>query len=991
MSNTALKLFILTILIKVGIRPALCQNYNFQNYSIEQNLAQSQVLCIHQDQKRFIWIGTIGGLSKFDGKNFQNFTVLDGLPNNQINDITESKNGTLWLAVQGGICYLKDDKITLIPLPKQNNDAYILSLEFENDSLLWLGSDRYGLFKFNTKNLTFQLPSSQKNTNLIRDLFKDKSNEIWAVSRNKVFSATTSKTLLSNTGDTIYYAINQQKDGTFWIASSAGAIKLKNNKQNIITPEDGLVYRVVRNIFIDKNDKVWAATKYGVSEISNKEIINLNEKNGLKNANAKVVFEDNEGNIWIGTDGNGVFKYSGKQIVNYYATSGIKSNQVMTMLEDGQQNFWFGTYGNGLAKKNKENSYSYYGNDELLNRTIWSSFKDSENKLWFGTSQGVSCFKNNVFTHFDQSKGLNANRVTAIAEDSEKSIWLGVKNGVIKHQNGVFTSFFEDVIGKRVKSIITDKNELWLASTNGIVNVKSNVFKAYSINSSIGKLNAECLVNHLGYLWAGTSNGLYVFNKSSKKGTLLKIGETYNSNVVNSITTDNYGFLWLGTNNGVIRFNPFKWLEEKKIRTTQILVSDGLPSLECNQNSIFRDNKGYVWLGTSNGTCRINPTYYKNSSNNKAPELYLTDIRLFLKQSNLKEFADIDEMLPNNFTLPHNKNYLTFDFVGLHFKNPEKIKYHYRLLGFQNDWSPTQKERFVTFSYLPPGKYTFEVQASFNQKNWSETKSVSFTISKPFWFRWWFILSCLIIIGSIIIVIYKTRENIRSKKLEAERASYQSQLLELEQQALNASMNRHFVFNSLNSIQYFINTQDRKSASNYLTKFAKLIRKNLDDIQNEHVTLHEELERIKLYLTLEEMRFEGDFDSIIDIEKSINPQICNVPSMLFQPFVENSILHGILPLKSKGRIIIKIQKTVNEYLSVIIEDNGIGIEKSRQKKVNLISTHISKGMNITEERLKLLKKKYLKSEISVKGPYEIIEEGKTLGTRVEIILPLIYI
>jgi LytS/YehU family sensor histidine kinase len=215
-------------------------------------------------------------------------------------------------------------------------------------------------------------------------------------------------------------------------------------------------------------------------------------------------------------------------------------------------------------------------------------------------------------------------------------------------------------------------------------------------------------------------------------------------------------------------------------------------------------------------------------------------------------------------------------------------------------------------------------------------------------------------------------------------------LLALEQKSVNASMNRHFIFNALNSIQYFINTQDRKSANRYLTNFAQLIRKNLDSANSNAntISLEEELDRIKLYLGLEAMRFKGCFDYEVNVGDDIDLETIKIPAMIMQPFVENSIIHGILPNEEvHGLISISVRREGNMLL-LSIEDNGIGVNRSLQQKDNIDGDHRSQGMEITSKRIELIRK-ISKNDISLEGPEEIKDvNGSIKGTYVLIKVPL---
>ena len=223
------------------------------------------------------------------------------------------------------------------------------------------------------------------------------------------------------------------------------------------------------------------------------------------------------------------------------------------------------------------------------------------------------------------------------------------------------------------------------------------------------------------------------------------------------------------------------------------------------------------------------------------------------------------------------------------------------------------------------------------------------------------------------------------RKIQTERLEDKSKMLALEQQSLNASMNRHFIFNALNSIQYYINRQDKLAANMYLSRFAKLIRKNLDSSQSELTSLGEELERLELYLELEHMRFKDKFDYKINIDPGLDADVIKVPAMILQPYVENSIWHGILPMDREGRIKIDVTTSNGAYV-LAIEDNGIGIDASIKNKSNNGSAYMSKGMRINQGRIELLRK-LTERNIEVRGPYQLEnDDGISKGTRVEIVM-----
>ncbi|MBK8340705.1 MAG: histidine kinase [Flavobacteriales bacterium] len=369
--------------------------------------------------------------------------------------------------------------------------------------------------------------------------------------------------------------------------------------------------------------------------------------------------------------------------------------------------------------------------------------------------------------------------------------------------------------------------------------------------------------------------------------------------------------------------------------------------------------------------------------------MFITGLRSFLRPSRWEGQSDgVDTItgLPTGLSLPHQRNHLTFDYTGISLGAPEQVRYRYRLLDWDEDWLPATNVRFATYSNLPHGHYTFQVMAAGRNGAWGPTTEFHFEVLPPFWSRWWFYALMVLFIASLIGGVLRYRSVQQERKEKTRQLILRSRMLQLEQQALNANMNRHFVFNALNSIQYHINRQDRSTANRYLTSFAKLIRKNLDASQNDTTTLAEELERLELYLVLEHMRFKDKFSYTISIDPNVETRLVNVPAMMLQPYVENSIWHGILPTERPGQVRIEVCSGSATTVKITISDNGMGIDRSRASR-NHESDHISRGIEIPKGRADVLRK-LLVTDIRITGPEQVHgASGEVAGTRVLIELP----
>jgi LytS/YehU family sensor histidine kinase len=273
------------------------------------------------------------------------------------------------------------------------------------------------------------------------------------------------------------------------------------------------------------------------------------------------------------------------------------------------------------------------------------------------------------------------------------------------------------------------------------------------------------------------------------------------------------------------------------------------------------------------------------------------------------------------------------------------------------------------------------VKASNNDGIWNEQGlSISISIRPPFWQTWWFSALTLLVAASVIWVLYKFRVG-QIRKEEKLKTEFNKKLAEVEMTALRAQMNPHFLFNCLNSINRFIVRNDAVTASSYLTKFSRLIRLILQNSKSSTIPLKSEMEALKLYIEMEEIRFENRFDYDIYVEDSIETEYVEVPPLLLQPYVENAIWHGLMHKEAKGKLTVTITRD-GGLLSCVIEDNGIGRKRAEQLKSKSATRDKSMGMKITTDRLNLYQKQ---TQVQIIDLLDV--NGLPNGTKVIIGIP----
>ena len=378
---------------------------------------------------------------------------------------------------------------------------------------------------------------------------------------------------------------------------------------------------------------------------------------------------------------------------------------------------------------------------------------------------------------------------------------------------------------------------------------------------------------------------------------------------------------------------------------------------------------------------RVGQTQYASLTSLLALQKTITPYLDNIKVSGKNYYADTLPEFLSVLKLAHNSNGIELSFSCNEFEFPEKVQYAYRLDGVEAQWNFTNYQNTkVTYADLEPGTYIFYLKARMRGGKWTEIKNPLHIIISPAWwqtdlFKVFIAVAAILLAWFIILWRVKT-----VRREEHVRSRHEKELLELEAKALRAQMNPHFIFNCMNSIKSLIQEHEEEKAINYLTTFSKLIRTIFQNSDKKDISLYDEIETCKFYLQLEAMRFDAAFNYTINTDPEIDLKSVNIPALIIQPFIENAVWHGIVPGGKGGNIQLDVERN-NGCVEIIVEDDGIGREVSRQNKSNTGLMHDSKGVNLTQSRLELdnsLKQRNAKIEIIDKKD----ESGNAIGTKV---------
>ena len=961
----------ITLLFLLGIGSNLfSQRFFFQSFSTSEGLSQSQVTSITQDSIGYLWVGTLGGISKYNGNSFKNYSTDNGLLNNRIN-ILKWIDSRLFIGHQGGISILDNDKITSYPFRSDFRMINVTNfIQFKNRIIIT--TNGAGLYEFKDRKL-IKLQLLQDDFAFIRDVLEWK-NDVYFATRGGVIRTT-------NLNELDHFL--PQKE------ISISSLTVKNDNLLITSFYDGIFYynkeknKIVKSEFenkgflfnhtlVDSRNNLWISTSNGVIKYDGKNYSFIDNSVGLPINVISTSFEDLDQNIWMGSQGKGLIKIAPGDIFYFDKSTGLESDVILSGFQTPNKIYYLGTMDGGVLKTTDFKSYKKID----INPTVWCAIADVDGKHWFGTKFGLYSVDHHDKTQlFDIDDGVPGFKITALYKINSNSMYIGGSHGVALYEHGKFKQIGENSIDVgTVRNITLFQNKLYIATDLGLFYLTQN--NRFELIGQINKTVYSIAKINNSRLFFGTEDGLYELQNNNVIER-IRFSMDVASNYINFINT-NKDELIVGTNNGVYFINTTKNTKNVK----RIGPSDGLIDPETNINSSFIDNNGKIWLGTSSGLVSININSINRTT--ETAKLKLLEILLNYEKFNYEKYnAKLINDIPQSMSFPYNKNNLQFNFDGVSVNNYEDLSFQFKIDGLDNVWMPMSKSSNLTLSGIPPGNYTLNARIIQENGNIVGTTQISFIIRQAFYKSWWFISIIITLIVGIVFLWMKFRIRREQMKNELERTEFKSRLITLEQQSLNASMNRHFIFNSLNSIQYFINISDKLSANKYLSNFAKLIRKNLDSSteENSMVTLAEELERIELYLSLESMRFKDKFNHKIIVE-NVDLESILIPAMMIQPFVENSIIHGVLlRIDRKGDISITISNKEN-YILIDISDNGIGIEKSIEQKVAFTGDHKSQGMEITMKRIKIMKK-LSGHHIELDGPKQMYDSDNNIsGTTV---------
>ncbi len=940
---------------------------------------------MYQDQQGYIWSGGYGGLSRFDGKVFLNYNRRDGLIDHNVNAITCDLKGTIFVGTNKGLSMLKNKKISSIPeFPGRYKNPVITSLCRGAQHSVYIGTPR-GLYIW--KNHLIQPVQGLKNHH-INFLFRPDTTVVFVASNeglvvlgeDSVYTITQANGLPSNRVNALSLFKNSLVIGT---SSGLSFLDLRTRKISTYQLEHGLIDENISYLQNQDNRFLWVGSQSGLLRFDGRTFDYYNVAADNNSNQIRCILRDREDNIWLGTH-SGLYRYRDNSFSTFDKESGLGSAFIFQIFRDRKNSLWVTSQNNGVYRSDGNLFKRYNQNDGLTSNTSRAALEDSEGRLLFGTNENLVRFSDGRFSPVPLPDSLKA-PFDVLYEATDKTLWLGGTNGIgaIRWKNNKAIPRFYRIESKSDFAVYgfceDDSTNLYIGTFKaGLRMLQGDSIVDLSSRHQLNEETFFTLRYINGHIFAASLNGVLVYNTRTHAIRKISDADGLNSELVYSLEiTRDQNFLWIGTNQGINRLNLKSYFESGRVEITSFGKQEGFAGVECNSNGIWEDDDGTLWFGTVSGLIKHQPfNYKKNTTENST---VIQNIRLMNE----------DTLLADSARLPYDINTIAFYYRGICLTNPDRVLYQCKLEGLKDDqdWGLPTTENYIKYTNLAPGRYTFRIRSCNNEGIWNTSPtSFSFVIASPFYMTWWFILLVAVFLFSLIYAVFIFRiYNIKKKQRKDFERKVEMSKIELK--ALRSQMNPHFVFNSLNAIQHYIFKAKSEEAIKSLNKFARLVRIILNNSEKSTVTVGEDIEALKLYLELEQMRFEEKFEYEVIIDESVDPDYDIMPPLLMQPYVENAILHGLNPRPQKGKLTIRLHSK-NNFLICTITDDGIGRQKSAEiRRTMPYRKHKSLGMKITEDRLRILND-INNSQLSVTITDLKDDNDKPLGTRVELFVPL---
>jgi diguanylate cyclase (GGDEF)-like protein len=738
--------------------------YVFRTWNTRDGLPQVSVQAVLQTRKGFLWLGTQEGLVRFDGAKFTVFNKKNTPQFRHIDTraLCEGRDGRLWIGTANGLLSYENGIFTTHFLNRNPAGDFVSVLFEDAQGALWVGTYGGGLNRL--KNGSFITYTTREGlaADVVTAVWSDRNGIVWIGTANGLCRMEDERISVYTRKDGLpsdfVTAIRETSDGSLWIGTRRGLVRRKNGLFQVYATIDGLTSEIISCIFEDRQGGVWIGTeRKGLNLFSGGAFSSYTVKEGLSDNYILSICQDREDIIWVGTYGGGLNRMWKGKFTTLTVHDGLPSKDVRTILEGRDGSVWIGTLDGGLARLRGGSITTFSTRDGLPDNMIRALFEDADGLLWIGTNYGLSCYKGGRFINYSRNDGLAHDYVRCIVQDRAGRLWVGTSGGGVHlFCDGRLINYRDKGIPENViRSLAVGRDgSLWIGSNSGLTRWQEGRATHFSAEDGLPNEPIYAILEDDDQvLWLGTyGGGLCRF----KDGQFARytVNEGLFDDVVYQILDDDRGNLWMSSNLGIfcvdkLSLHGLAQGNRSRIDCVSFGLADGMLSSECNGNaqpSGWKAGDGRLWFPTNEGVVVISP---RSIAKNMLPPLVDFEQVRINRRDYCSEFKAI---------VPPGPGTLEFHFAGLSFIAPEKMKFRYKLEGFDQDWVDAGIRRDAYYTNISPGSYRFSVIASNNDGLWTETgASFDFTLMPFFYERksFYALIGLMVLLGGF--GIYRRR------------------------------------------------------------------------------------------------------------------------------------------------------------------------------------------------------------------------------------------
>lgn len=989
------------------------QHFYFHHLDQSKGLSNEFNAHFGQTPDGLFWTSSRDGLNLYDGKEVKVYRPeIDGkaLDPNITSKVYSDTQGKHWFTSQNALHYLTLDNGALTSFQiKPDDNRYYYAFHLEKDSLLWVQVEDT-LYQVDITQQPLQWEPLHTLGGFIAHLILNQDQEVVGVSRSFIngkgieIIKYDQERKISQRDTFFYYEGTPHKDPctflyyyvesehSFWLPTNRGLIHFDPffpENYQLYKHDEALEIFNYKGITPWKENYLWIGDRTGIIRLFDTESGNFIDSLAYFNMEGTVhaagtidnLWMDPENTLWVSFSEYGLLfsNLDNTKFDQLLPLSFLNDHPALEILSitKHQDKYYLLIKGQGLIQMDEEKQIEPIRLG-FTNGLLSKIFLDSQGDLWLVTPSEKIFIWNpttqllkatiQVSSNTFEVRELNDLQFLILSRNaaqviSKKQLPLSLTTGDAQELSNIRGA---------AQSFYAPKQGLIFIAQNSSLLVFEDVppFKFVRSIQGIGYVNSIYAGKDLNSIWLATSIGLYkydVLTKTTSSRILDK--ENLLDRSLTTVVEDNAGKVWLSSYQGILRYDP------DNDKTDYFTNSDGLYTMQYEENVAMKDEKGRIFFAGNNGVTFFSPE--KVQLNQHRPKINLQRILVENRPVSQDQFRDSI----NPVRLPYRSNQLLFQYTVLEYSDPAKNQFEAFLIKNKKDTVFLSEDTRVALAEIREGNYELHSRA-FNSDGISsgKTEKVYFRISPPF--QRSRVGFSLIIIGIILLFYGFYRWRIFVIKRDE---AVKLKLAEFETAVLRLQMNPHFIFNSLNSIDSYINERDVNTASNYLTQFAKLMRKVLRLSKKPFISLGEEIEFLDLYLELESKRLAQPLNYEFHLPEDMDPDDILFPTMILQPFVENAIWHGVSEKNGPGKIDLEFE-IEDTYLHCKIRDNGVGRQFHQEKKKE--GPHQSQATDITNERLTLLRETtQKKASLNIIDLYDA--QKAAAGTLVVLILPLI--